>query len=75
MGGHYQTSHRHGDRIVTAFNMHPNGKIDDRTNLYFVQTDNMGAMWCTADGLPIDTPVTDPYCGALITGNSTKLLV
>ncbi|HIB91690.1 TPA: hypothetical protein EYO57_31625 [Candidatus Poribacteria bacterium] len=66
MGGHYQTSHRRGDRIITAFNMHPEGKVDVRTNLYFVQTDDMGAIWRTADGSPIGTPMTDPHCGALV---------
>ena len=66
MGGHYQTSRRRGSRIITSFNMHPGGKVDIRTNLYFVQTDDMGQTWRTADGSPIETPMTDPHCAALV---------
>jgi len=66
MGGHYQTSNRRGNRVITAFNMHPGGVCDRRTNLYFVQTDDMGRTWRTADGTPIQTPMTDPHCPALV---------
>lgn len=66
MGGHYQTSNRCGSRVITAFNMHPGGVCDRRTNLYFVQTDDMGRTWRTADGTPVKTPMTDPHCPALV---------
>ena len=66
MGGHYQTSNRRGERVVTAFNMHPGGHPDKRTNLYFVQSDDLGHTWRTADGTPVDTPMTDPHCSALV---------
>jgi len=66
MGGHYQTSNRRGNRVITAFNMHPEGICDRRTNLYFVQTNDMGRTWRTADGTPIETPMTDPQCPALV---------
>ena len=65
MGGHYQTSRRLGHRVITAFNMHPGGKVDVRTNLYFAQTEDMGETWRTADGAELDTPMTDRHCPAL----------
>jgi len=66
MGGHYQSSNRRGERVVTAFNMHPGGHPDKRTNLYFVESDDMGRTWRTADGTPVDTPMTDPHGPALV---------
>ena len=66
MGGHYQISCRREKRICTAFNMHPDGKVDVRTNLYFVQTDDMGRVWRTVEGVPIATPMTAPHCPALV---------
>ena len=66
MGGHYQISCRREKRICTAFNMHPDGKVDVRTNLYFVQTGDMGRVWRTVEGVTIETPMTDPHCPALV---------
>jgi hypothetical protein len=66
MGGHYQISAAQGDRVVTAFSMHPGGDVDQRTNLYYVETADMGTTWDTAAGQPIATPMTDPQCGALV---------
>ncbi|MCK5803076.1 MAG: BNR-4 repeat-containing protein, partial [Lentisphaeria bacterium] len=64
--GHYQTSRRRGNRVITAFNMHPEGKPDLRTNLYFVETDDMGDTWRTIGGEVVETPMTDKHCPALI---------
>jgi hypothetical protein len=66
MGGHYQTSCRRDNTVITAFNMHPLGNVDVRTNLYFVKTDDMGATWHTAEGATIETPLTDVHCAALV---------
>jgi hypothetical protein len=66
MGGHYQMSNEQGGRVITAFNMHPGGHPDGRTNLYFAQTDDIGKTWKRADGVPLDTPLTDPQCAALV---------
>ena len=66
MGGHYQISSQRDGRVITAFNMHPGGNVDRRTNLYFVQTDDRGATWTTVDGRPLQTPLTDPNGPALI---------
>jgi len=66
MNGHYQTSRRRGRRVITAFNMHLDGLPDRRTNLYFVQTNDMGKTWRSADGSVVDTPMTDVHCCALV---------
>jgi len=58
IGGHYQVSDRHGDRIGTAFNRHPGGSVDARTDLYYLQTDDFGATWKTAAGVTVATPVS-----------------
>ncbi|MBT3375501.1 MAG: hypothetical protein HN742_14400 [Lentisphaerae bacterium] len=64
--GHYQTSRQRGDRVITAFNMHPGGHPDNRTNLYYVETRDLGETWCTAEGHAVETPMTDKHCPALI---------
>lgn len=66
IGGHYQTSARHGDRVGTAFNRHPGGSADKRTDLYFLQTDDRGASWQTADGITVATPLTTAANPALV---------
>ena len=66
MGGHYQVSQMRGDRLVTVFNYHPGGNVDKRTNLYLVQTDDMGKTWKTIDGSILSLPLTDPHCEALV---------
>lgn len=57
-GGHYQMSNQSGNRVITAFNSHPSdGNVDGRTNLYFLQTNDMGKTWQTADGTVIEIPL------------------
>lgn len=72
--GHYQVSWPRGDRVGTAFNYHPTAFAGDarkkglnwRTNLYYIETDDMGATWRTAAGEPVDTPITDPLSPARV---------
>jgi hypothetical protein len=66
MGGHYQTSHRQGDRVITAFNMHPGGNVDKRTNLYYLQTEDFGKTWCNVRGEAVALPLTDIKSPALV---------
>ena len=72
MGGHYQMSNQRslgdqrGDRLITAFNMHPGGNVDRRTNLYFVQTDDQGQTWQTVTGQDVATPLVDVDNPALV---------
>ncbi len=58
-GGHYQTSAHQGNRVGTFFNRHPNGNVDKRTDLYYVQTEDMGSTWTTIDGTVLQTPLID----------------
>lgn len=66
MGGHYQVSGRFGDLIGTTFMYHPGGNVDKRTNLYYMQTADMGKTWTAVDGKPIATPVTDVHSAPLL---------
>jgi hypothetical protein len=65
-GGHYQTSARRGNEIITAFNYHPGGNVDKRTNLYLLRTDDMGQTWKSAAGQPVRTPLADKLNPALV---------
>lgn len=68
--GHYQSSGKRGNRIGSAFNYHPNRKVgaglDYRTNLYYVETDDFGKSWHTADGRPVQLPLKDTLNAALV---------
>jgi putative BNR repeat neuraminidase len=72
MGGHYQMSEERDGRVITAFNMHPKGNVDKRTNLYFLQTDDRGETWTTVDGTPVTPPLADPACAALVHDYASK---
>lgn len=58
-GGHYQTSATFGNRTGTFFNRHPDGVVDQRTDLYYVQTDDGGETWTTVDGRLLEIPVME----------------
>lgn len=66
MGGHYQVTNMAGNKLVSVFNYHPGGDVDKRTNIYVVQTSDMGKIWKTIGGKIISTPLTDPHNEALI---------
>ncbi len=56
-GGHYQTSLALGGKVGTFFNRHPHGHPDRRTDVYYVQTEDMGESWTTVDGTPLALPI------------------
>lgn len=58
--GHYQISGQQGEKIVFFFNWHPNGNVDQRTNIYYMQTTDFGKTWTNVEGVPVPIPVTDP---------------
>ena len=60
MGGQYQTSFERDGRVVTMFNRHPNGNVDKRTDLYYLETRDLGKSWQTADGQTITPPLVNP---------------
>ena len=72
MGGQYQTSFQRGNRVVTAFNRHPKGKVDLRTDLYYVETRDMGRTWQNVDGETITTPLVKPKNPALVKAYSDE---
>lgn len=65
-GGHYQVSWQRDGRVITAFNWHKDGRPDNRSNLYFLQTDDLGRTWKTAAGQPVETPLTEVINPALV---------
>jgi len=66
MGGHYQTSFQKDGRVITAFNRHPGGTADLRTDLYFTQTFDFGKTWKTIDGEELALPLIDFNSPALV---------
>lgn len=66
MGGHYQLSAVHGNKLVTVFNYHPGGSADTRTNIYLAQTTDMGKSWQTIDNKNLTLPLTDPKSATLV---------
>jgi hypothetical protein len=57
LGGHYQVSQRFGNLVGTFFNRHPKGDVDKRTDLYYLQTNDMGKTWTTAEGQAVEIPL------------------
>ena len=72
MGGHYQVSNVWNGKITSVFNYHPNGNVDKRTNLYLVQSADMGETWTTIDGKTLQTPLTDTISKALVRDYSAE---
>lgn len=66
MGGHYQTTNRYGNKLVSVFNYHPDGNVDKRTNIYLVQTTDMGKTWTSVDGKVLQTPLANKKSEALV---------
>jgi hypothetical protein len=58
-GGHYQTSAAIGSKVGTFFNRHPNGTVDRRTDLYYVQTTDFGEQWTTVSERPLSLPIRE----------------
>ncbi len=56
--GHYQVSANTNDAVGSAFNWHKNGSVDKRTNLYYMQSTDLGDTWTTINGTEINTPLT-----------------
>ncbi len=45
--------------IVTAFNRHPKGMPDNRTDLYYLETRDLGMTWQPIDGKTIAPPLAN----------------
>ena len=57
--GHYQVTNYSGDRMFTFFNWHPDGNVDKRTNIYYVQTTDFGETFETATSEKLVIPLED----------------
>ena len=63
--GHYQVSGVFKNKAGTAFNFHPKVKgkkmhgLNWRTNLYYIETSDMGKKWQTASGENVVLPITE----------------
>ncbi len=56
--GHYQMSNRIGSRVATAFNAHPRDTyVDGRTNLYYLESGDLGETWITVNGTTVSPPL------------------
>lgn len=59
--GHYQISNVYeGKTLGTFFNRHPQGNVDKRTDLYYLQSVDFGKTWTNAGGEIVDIPLLKP---------------
>ncbi len=56
--GHYQISSGNGNTLGTFFSRHPDGNVDRRTDLYYVQSTDYGKAWTNAQGDRLKLPLT-----------------
>lgn len=72
MEGHYQTSRLVPEsdagrrRVITAFNRHPEGHPDNRTDLFYAESDDLGETWRSADGTVLSPPLVAPETPARV---------
>ncbi len=67
MMGHYQISWPHKEKAGTAFNVHPPPLgLNQRTNLYYLETADLGVTWRTVQGEKINTPIGEEKNPALV---------
>lgn len=56
--GHYQTSNVFDGKVLgTFFNRHPDGNVDKRSDLYFVQSADFGKTWTNSAGVKLELPL------------------
>jgi hypothetical protein len=65
--GHYQTSacFKNG-KIGTFFNRHPDGNVDKRTDLFYLETNDLGKTWTDVKGNILQIPLLLPDNPALV---------
>jgi hypothetical protein len=75
--GSYQISWPWKNKLGTAFDVHPPPLgLNERTNLYYMETADFGKTWKTADGRSIELPLAEETNAALVRDyHSEKLLV
>ena len=79
--GHYQVSGIFKNKAGTVFNFHPNVKgkklhgLNWRTNLYYIETTDLGHSWQTASGKKVVLPIIDVKNPALVFDYQAKGLL
>lgn len=63
--GNYQFTGARGARVATVMNNWI-GRTRDRSNLFYLQSDDMGRTWQTADGKDFTPPIREVQCRALV---------
>lgn len=65
--GSYQISWGDGQRVATALDYHPDdGGLNARTNLYYLESADLGRTWRTVEGQKVATPLTTVANPALV---------
>lgn len=65
--GHYQITAHQGMRTASVFNLHPEpGGLNFRTNLYYLETLDLGETWRTVEGRAVDPPLRSARNAALV---------
>lgn len=58
--GHYQISAVCENKVACAFNFHPADKgLNWRTNLYYMESSDLGETWSSSEGKALKCPLTD----------------
>jgi len=65
--GHYAVSEVTPQRAGMAFNYHPDPLgLNYRTNLYYIETTDLGETWHAADGTTVRVPLTEKHNPCLV---------
>ncbi len=64
--GHYQISKPWQGKMGTFFNWHPDGNVDRRTSVYYLESHDFGQTWQTVGGQVMETPLTRLANDALV---------
>jgi hypothetical protein len=74
-GGHYQVSAVHDGKGMTFFNRHIEGSADKRTDLYYLESKDLGKTWQAADGVDQNIPLAEVAQGQVVDYNKDKKYV
>jgi len=71
--GHYQVSGLYDKRkLGTFFNRHPNGDVDKRTDLYYIETSDLGKTWNDVQKRTLQIPLLQKKTTALVIDYQSK---
>lgn len=63
--GHYAIMRTNGSKLAILANRHPGG-LDNRTDLYYLESNDWGQTWQQVDGTPITDTITDATHGSRV---------